>query len=341
MADPQRFFSGASVWSSDVLTYAPVNTRSNDRGQTRRLALTLMVGILCFGGLVAAASGPHPSHLLATLPALRATSAPLTPRAVVRASARSAPFERRIASRNTRARSRSPSSRLAQGATYSSLRASAEHRTFTSARGFGLLGSVLGVVTVLWHRWRPRRPVPGRLRPPPPWAMSATAAADGPNRIFCDLDGVLCDFEKKVVEVCGRPVHQMPVGQLWKTLRFVGGGGAAGFFDQLDWMEDGRQLWEAIEPLNPVIITGLPRGSWAAPQKRRWCRRELGPATEVITCMARDKHRYCAPGAILIDDKLKLKAKWEESGGIFVHHTSTADTLRQLRGLNVTPGMET
>jgi len=33
---------------------------------------------------------------------------------------------------------------------------------------------------------------------------------------------------------------------------------------------------------------------------------------------------------ILIDDRLKLKEDWEKKGGIFIHHTSAAASLRML-----------
>lgn len=37
--------------------------------------------------------------------------------------------------------------------------------------------------------------------------------------------------------------------------------------------------------------------------QRNWCKRELGEHVPVITCMSRDKHIYCRPGNILIDDR--------------------------------------
>ena len=37
--------------------------------------------------------------------------------------------------------------------------------------------------------------------------------------------------------------------------------------------------------------------------QRNWCKRELGEDVPVITCMSRDKHTYCRPGNVLIDDR--------------------------------------
>lgn len=37
--------------------------------------------------------------------------------------------------------------------------------------------------------------------------------------------------------------------------------------EYLDWMEDGRDLWDGVRDLQPTILTGLPMGDWAEPQK--------------------------------------------------------------------------
>ena len=100
-------------------------------------------------------------------------------------------------------------------------------------------------------------------------------------------------------------------------------------------MPDGWELWRAIEHLGPTVLTGIPRGTWAVPQKRRWCARELGPRVRVIACPAADKHRESGPGAVLIDDSERLRGAWEGRGGTFVHHTTTERTLRRLRSLRV------
>ena len=109
-----------------------------------------------------------------------------------------------------------------------------------------------------------------------------------------------------------------------------------GFYDTLEWMPDGKQLWDRIAPLEPKILTGMPMGNWAEGQKRNWCARELGiENARVITCMARDKWRQAGPRAILIDDRDDLGVRWQQLGGTFVHHTSTDNTLEELEKLGV------
>lgn len=113
------------------------------------------------------------------------------------------------------------------------------------------------------------------------------------------------------------------------------------FYNSLDWMPDGRVLWNFVKNYDPYILTGLPMGNWAAPQKWRWCKRELGLGKErVLVGFARDKAKKAAEalgrplnGDILIDDREKARASWVANGGYFILHTSANNTIAQLKGL--------
>lgn len=74
-------------------------------------------------------------------------------------------------------------------------------------------------------------------------------------------------------------------------------------------------------------------GDWAEPQKRAWVRQFLGADVPVIVCMARDKGKYCSPGAVLVDDMTKNREGWLKAGGTFVLHTSAASSIAELRKL--------
>lgn len=90
------------------------------------------------------------------------------------------------------------------------------------------------------------------------------------------------------------------------------------------------ELYDAVKDLRPIILTGLPRGDWAEPQKRRWAERHF-PGVEIITTTAALKREYCAPGDALADDRDNYRALWEGAGGIFIHHHSAADSIAQLK----------
>ena len=95
-------------------------------------------------------------------------------------------------------------------------------------------------------------------------------------------------------------------------------------------MPDAQDLFDAVEHLRPTILTGLPLGAWAAPQKVAWAERHF-PGTPVITCMARDKYRYMDKGDVLVDDREQHRDKWEDAGGNFITHRNARDSLNALR----------
>ena len=157
-------------------------------------------------------------------------------------------------------------------------------------------------------------------------------------QLFVDLDGVLADFDAGVRQAAGKDPSELHPGRMWPILART-----PGFYAALSWMNDGLELWNAVKRCSPVILTGLPRGRWAEPQKREWCARELGESVPVITCLSARKaevaaewmeeHGLSGKTPVLVDDRLKLKESWEEAGGKFVLHLSTEASLRELKEL--------
>jgi hypothetical protein len=89
------------------------------------------------------------------------------------------------------------------------------------------------------------------------------------------------------------------------------------------------ELFEAVRHLEPVILTGLPQGNWAADQKIRWAAHHF-PGTRIITTLARDKSDHCRDGDVLVDDQLRHAELWRDAGGIFIHHRNAGETLKAL-----------
>jgi hypothetical protein len=150
-------------------------------------------------------------------------------------------------------------------------------------------------------------------------------------RIYLDCDGVLADFEKGAEAVLGmhprRFEQRFGLKAFWARLA-----SAPDFFDTLELLPDARDLFEAVRDREPVILTGLPRGAWAEPQKRRWTARHF-PGVAVITTSAALKREHCHPGDALVDDTVKFRHLWEREGGVFIHHTSAAASIADLRRL--------
>jgi len=154
--------------------------------------------------------------------------------------------------------------------------------------------------------------------------------------VYVDLDGVLADFDAAVLAITGRRPTEQRARDMWPRLAAVP---PPGFFGSLHPLPDARDLWAVVAPYRPTILTGLPMGSWAAPQKVAWVAAALGRHVDIITCMAADKVRYARPGALLIDDARDRQRPWLDAGGKFILHTSAADTVAQLQrlGFDVPP----
>jgi hypothetical protein len=146
--------------------------------------------------------------------------------------------------------------------------------------------------------------------------------------VYLDCDGVLADFDAGAAQVLGMPPaafqRKFGAAAFWKALAR-----APDFFAELPLMADARALYAAVKPLDPVILTGLPRGNWAAPQKRRWAERHF-PGVPVITTMAALKREHCHPGDALVDDRDQHRGLWEAAGGVFIHHRDAATSIAEL-----------
>lgn len=152
-------------------------------------------------------------------------------------------------------------------------------------------------------------------------------------QLYLDCDGVLADFDRGASAILGMMPRQFErqygLAAFWRRLA-----GSPNFYATLPLMPDAPRLFDAVRHLDPIILTGCPRGDWAAPQKRQWAARHF-PGTPIITCMAADKRRHAEPGDILVDDTLKHRHLWVEAGGIFVHHVAAEPTIARLRGLGL------
>jgi len=155
-------------------------------------------------------------------------------------------------------------------------------------------------------------------------------ARDQP-RIYLDCDGVLADFDAGAEAVLGmtpdRFERRYGLGRFWARLA-----SAPDFFDTLPLLPDAMELYEAVRRTDPVILTGLPRGKWAEPQKRRWAARHF-PGVEVITTSAALKREHCHPGDALVDDRDKYRHLWESEGGVFIHHRNARTSIAELKRL--------
>ena len=147
---------------------------------------------------------------------------------------------------------------------------------------------------------------------------------------YCDLDGVLANFNKAYYELTGVVLdgHFYNDPAFWNPINKAG----VDFWVNLEWMPDGKELWNYIKEYNPKILSAPSREDSSRIGKFDWVKREL-PGVELILRTMKHKKDFAAPNAILIDDNKDNIKSWVDAGGIGIHHTSTADTINQLKKL--------
>jgi len=148
------------------------------------------------------------------------------------------------------------------------------------------------------------------------------------ERIFCDLDGVLADFDKGLANLNLQPSANLD--DMWHRIE------GTRFFAELDWTSDGKGLWTYLVGMGAAveILSGLPTGKVGKSAKKHkfeWCRKQLGADIRVNVCLSHEKAQYSGHGRVLIDDRQELATAWEAAGGIFIHHHSTVGSIAQLR----------
>lgn len=153
--------------------------------------------------------------------------------------------------------------------------------------------------------------------------------------IYCDLDGVLVDLERGVREQLGmdKPMSRLQMMRSLAQMRRSGTVDLVAFFGALPWTKDGKDLWNFIEPYNPIILTGgADEANEIGAGKNLWCEKNLGISTNRIIHESQ-KDKYAGPGKILIDDYDRNSNAFTAAGGIGIIHTDSTNTLNQLKNI--------
>jgi hypothetical protein len=151
-------------------------------------------------------------------------------------------------------------------------------------------------------------------------------------KIYCDMDGVLVDFNKGYFELTGHILDGLyrTDSHFWDPINDAG----YNFWINLDWMPDGKELWSYIEKYTPELLSAPSRQPDSRVAKYDWVNREL-PGVHLILRSAKHKKDFASPTSILIDDRVDNIADWVSSGGIGILHKNTKDTILQLKDLNL------
>ena len=153
-------------------------------------------------------------------------------------------------------------------------------------------------------------------------------------QIYCDMDGVLTDFEKRFVTLLRkegpkyyskatiaqvtRPKHFDKLEgteEFWKFIdQYIG----LEFWSEMEWMPNGKELWNFIQPYGPKLLTSPSQDDTSRLGKRLWVRNHLSPLPEVIFRFGDAKSDFANENSILIDDKPSNLVAFASKGGIAI-----------------------
>jgi hypothetical protein len=156
------------------------------------------------------------------------------------------------------------------------------------------------------------------------------------EKIYLDMDGVLCNFERRYFELYkelpGSMRDRKEFNVHWHD--FI----ATKQFETLDWYPGGKELYEFITSLGvPVEILsssgGKTRHDEVKKQKKVWLKRNnINLPANIVPGRAL-KVDYAKPNTILIDDTEDVIGDFNGAGGIGILHTDAAKTIAIVKSL--------
>ena len=185
-------------------------------------------------------------------------------------------------------------------------------------------------------------------------------------QIYCDMDGVLVDFEQGVVNQINSDLKMLQgrgspdklialrdaledLDRDYVTLDDLRGKSTAvealrnymyarvgddeEFWANLPWMPNGKRLWDTISHLEPKILTS-PMAEGSRRGKQIWIENNLQPMPKEVL-MSHEKYKWADENSILIDDWSKNTVPWDEHGGTAIKHTDSQidQTIQKLMEL--------
>lgn len=160
-----------------------------------------------------------------------------------------------------------------------------------------------------------------------------------PFDVYCDMDGVLCNFFDAAFRLTGKrwddPIYVQKHAReardevIKKHLDFA----------HLPPMPDFDQLWNFVKHFDPDILTAYarwdPEGSTAG--KHVWNSRYLHvPSAKFHVVSRRNKQFYATTHGkknLLIDDYSANIDEWKAKGGVGILHKNARDTIAQMKQL--------
>jgi hypothetical protein len=151
--------------------------------------------------------------------------------------------------------------------------------------------------------------------------------------IFCDMDGVLCNWEEHFFQYIGKRYTEFERPENFKVSASL----PISWWTDMPWMDDGIELLEHIKDFDNLYILSSPcqdKTNKSIIGKTLWLQ-QMGflhfiPEDRII--LRNDKHKEVREEglSILIDDTQKKIDAWRQAGGVGILHKNTKDSIREL-----------
>jgi len=156
------------------------------------------------------------------------------------------------------------------------------------------------------------------------------AEKSGRIQIYCDMDGVLCDFDSRFEHFYGVPPREYANEKGQKAMEEAVDKVGVVYWSKMPWLKGGQELWNKISKYNPTILTSPGKFTHAREGKLLWIKENLSPQPANIMFAntgkkfeaIKDKSPQEIRNSMLIDDYYPNLAPWKEIGGIAIMYKS-------------------
>lgn len=152
--------------------------------------------------------------------------------------------------------------------------------------------------------------------------------------IYCDMDGVLCDFDSQFDHYFGESVKEYIADKGIKSFENAVNEACEDFWTTMPMLAGAKELWQRIGKYGVTILSSPGEFEGAKEGKIKWIKENLRPAPKkVIFKQTGQKHTEIQgkgeeeiKKSVLIDDYGKNLKPWESIGAKGIKHS--ADTLQ-------------
>ena len=156
------------------------------------------------------------------------------------------------------------------------------------------------------------------------------------EKIYLDMDGVLCFFEKRWEELYDETPRESrdrkEFTENWDHFC------TTGQFETLEWFPGGQELLKFIRKYDVEVEMLTSSGGkkyhdLVAEQKKIWLKKHGIAYKPNVVPGRKHKADYAKPNVILIDDTEDIIVAFNKAGGIGILHKDIGETLQYLEAL--------